>query len=532
MDKPLISIITINFNDLEGLKRTMTSVLEQTWQEFEYIVIDGGSSDGSKEYIESHQEKINYWVSEPDTGIYNGMNKGIKASTGEYLLFLNSGDEFYSSMVLEQNENLIHTQDLIYFDICLIFPQEQKIHHYPNSLSFNTFKNGAIGHPTTFIKNDMFNKIGLYDENLKIVSDWKFFLTAVVQGCSYKKVNSVLSKFYMDGISSTNLQLVEQERNKILWEEFKDSMGVSPSMNILQRLKKLKLSHLINLIRFQKLKHRKLSYIFIKILSFYRLQKEKLKYLLLWTKIKMSGKFTPYNEYDTKTFPIIIISFNQLHYLKKLISFLQKCGQKNIIIIDNASTYKPLLKFLEGIEKEVIIHRVPTNKGHKVFWQDRIFFKLYGQGYYAVTDADIVPHKECPHNFINYFKEVLDQNTEITKVGFSLSLNDIPDSNSHKNKIIMWENKFWKRKNKDGNYLADIDTTFALYKPKNLNAIENNFFKAIRLQKPFEALHGGWHINTQKLTEEQIFYMKNAGESSSWRLNEDGDLVDPKYLTH
>lgn len=82
-----LSIITINYNNLEGLKKTVESVVNQTWQEFEYIVIDGGSTDGSATYLESQNDKITYWVSEPDKGIYSAMNKGIAKATGEYLLF-------------------------------------------------------------------------------------------------------------------------------------------------------------------------------------------------------------------------------------------------------------------------------------------------------------------------------------------------------------------------------------------------------------------------------------------------------------
>jgi glycosyltransferase involved in cell wall biosynthesis len=92
---PKLSIITINYNNLEGLQRTVESVVNQTWQEFEYIVIDGGSTDGSADFIESQSETIDYWVSEPDKGIYNAMNKGIAKASGEYLLFLNSGDHLF-----------------------------------------------------------------------------------------------------------------------------------------------------------------------------------------------------------------------------------------------------------------------------------------------------------------------------------------------------------------------------------------------------------------------------------------------------
>ena len=98
--KPLISIITINFNDKIGLQRTFDSVFAQDFNDFEYIVIDGGSNDGSKELIEENTDKISYWISEPDKGIYNAMNKGIKVANGEYLLFLNSGDKFYNKKSL------------------------------------------------------------------------------------------------------------------------------------------------------------------------------------------------------------------------------------------------------------------------------------------------------------------------------------------------------------------------------------------------------------------------------------------------
>ncbi|WP_026935497.1 glycosyltransferase family 2 protein [Christiangramia echinicola] len=218
---PLISIITVNLNDVRGLDRTLRSVLSQTWQEFEYIVIDGGSSDGSRELIETYDNRISEWLSEPDSGIYNAMNKGIKMANGSYFLFLNSGDELFNSTVLEENLEHFQSFDIIYFDILLVFNNETKVHKYPPILNFSTFRNGAIGHPTSFIKRDLFSSVGYYDENLKIVADWKFYFYAVVKyNCSYKKVNTVLSKFYMDGISSTNLKLLEKERKMVLREEF------------------------------------------------------------------------------------------------------------------------------------------------------------------------------------------------------------------------------------------------------------------------------------------------------------------------
>lgn len=236
---PKLSIITINYNNLDGLKRTVESVVNQTWQEFEYIIIDGGSTDGSAEYIASQSENIDYWVSEPDKGIYNAMNKGIAKATGEYLLFLNSGDELYDLEILDKNNIAVHTEDFVYFDIFLFFSTETKIHQYPELLNFESFMFGSLGHPTTFIKRDLFYKIGYYDESLKIVSDWKFFMIAILKyGCSSRKVNKTLSKFYMDGISSNNVEDVILERQKVLVEYFPERLRLMELERFLKDIKK------------------------------------------------------------------------------------------------------------------------------------------------------------------------------------------------------------------------------------------------------------------------------------------------------
>lgn len=235
---PLISIITVNLNDLKGLQRTMKSIFRQTWQDFEYIIIDGGSTDGSEDYLEKYAEKVDYWVSEKDSGIYNAMNKGIKKASGEYLLFLNSGDELYTSNVLKENYKYIRDYDLIYFDIQMISKEKTYIHRYPKKLAFEFFQRSALGHPTTFINKDLFKTIGVYDESLKIVSDWKFFMTAVVkEKCSYKKIDKVLSKFYKDGISSLHKDFCDEERKKVLKSDFKMQLYIFQIKMFIYRLR-------------------------------------------------------------------------------------------------------------------------------------------------------------------------------------------------------------------------------------------------------------------------------------------------------
>lgn len=226
---------------------------------------------------------------------------------------------------------------------------------------------------------------------------------------------------------------------------------------------------------------------------------------------------------DYKSIPIVIISFNQLYYLEKLVSFLIKHNYKNIVIIDNNSTYPPLLQYFGSIKTHVNLHQLTDNVGHMVFWEKQDLFQKYSKGYYVVTDADILPIEICPENFMKKLVTVLNQNNRITKVGFSLKIDDIPNSNPNKNAIIKWETQFWRKIVGNGQYKSAIDTTFALYKP-NYQYKKKRFYKAIRLNKPYQAVHGGWYIDFNNLSDEQKYYIKTTNSSSSWKTDENGNL--------
>lgn len=220
---PKLSIITINYNNLEGLKRTVASVVNQTRKDFEYIIIDGGSTDGSAAFIETQNQSLAYWVSEPDAGIYNAMNKGIKEAKGDYLLFLNSGDHLFDSGVIEKSKPHLGKYDLVCFNMQVIGVKTSKIFSAPVSLRFSDLYFEYLPHPATFIKKELFDIVGLYDESFKIVSDWKFFILAVHRyHCSYLKVDETLSTFYLDGISSQGNYLYE--RKQVLEDYFSASI--------------------------------------------------------------------------------------------------------------------------------------------------------------------------------------------------------------------------------------------------------------------------------------------------------------------
>ena len=210
-----LSIITINYNNKEGLQKTIDSVICQTWTDYEWIVIDGGSTDGSKELIEQYQQLFAYWCSEPDKGVYNAMNKGVDHAIGDYLLFLNSGDCLHERTVLDQVLSQAMVDDIVYGSLNFVSSNSQKVFHYPEMLSLHYFFCYSIGHPSSFIRASLLKECG-YREDLKIVSDWCKFLEWFREGKSFRKIPIVVSDFDTTGMSSSNEILIRQERTRVL----------------------------------------------------------------------------------------------------------------------------------------------------------------------------------------------------------------------------------------------------------------------------------------------------------------------------
>ena len=208
-----LSIITINYNNREGLRKTIESVVNQTCQDFEYIVIDGGSTDGSAEVIKEYSDKIDYWVSEPDKGIYNAMNKGIKKALGEYCIFMNSGDYFYSPDTIETVFSKQVTTDIICGNT-----HTNKLKVPPQEITLDYLFNNSICHQCAFIRTSLMKKYE-YDENYKIVADRKFFIQALIlDNCSYQAVNVDVVNYDINGFSATNPVLSRLEYDKVLEE--------------------------------------------------------------------------------------------------------------------------------------------------------------------------------------------------------------------------------------------------------------------------------------------------------------------------
>lgn len=219
----LVSIITVNYNNANGLQRTIDSVISQQCDWVEFIVIDGGSSDGSSAIIKNNDSHIAFWVSEKDKGIYHAMNKGVKHATGEYILFLNSGDHFYDTNSLKDGKQFLNTYDIIAFDIEVIHKNKKTIKQHPEFVQFSYLYNDTFAHQSTLIKRKLFCKVGVYDESLKIVADWKFFIDALSKyNATYTAIHKTLTTYYLDGISATGTGTNQRkkERREVLKKDY------------------------------------------------------------------------------------------------------------------------------------------------------------------------------------------------------------------------------------------------------------------------------------------------------------------------
>ena len=217
-----LTVITINFNNRDGLRKTIESVKRQTYQDFQYVVIDGGSTDGSKQVIEEYAEYIDYWVSEPDNGVYNAMNKAIDVAYGEYCNFMNSGDIFYNDSVLEEVSVKLFDASILVGDVQLT---DGRVFPSPSNISLGYFyckkdNSTRLNHQASFIKSKLLKKY-YYDECYKIVSDWKFLIqTLIYDNLPYKKLDNIIAVYDLSGISTVNYQLDRIERESVLKNDF------------------------------------------------------------------------------------------------------------------------------------------------------------------------------------------------------------------------------------------------------------------------------------------------------------------------
>lgn len=293
-NKNKLSIITICYNVKDEIERTCQSIVNQTNQNFEWIVVDGGSTDGTLDILNKYKDRMNIFISEPDTGIYNAMNKGITRATGEFLNFMNGGDCFASTFViddfLKQDTNNV---DVLYGNRNFIVSNGNSwMNTFPEELSKLYFYNHCINHQSSFIRRSLFDKYGLYNEQYKIISDWEKWIVFIINGCVFKHWNYVVANFYDGGVGSTLSPRHLSERKEIVQKYFTEyECKIARKMGTFCDI--ISLFNFLPLLQIKsKDDGRKLAFHLFNIIPLYKIKKEKnsIKHYLfgkvLWLKIE------------------------------------------------------------------------------------------------------------------------------------------------------------------------------------------------------------------------------------------------------
>jgi glycosyltransferase involved in cell wall biosynthesis len=242
-----LSIITINYNNLEGLTRTAKSITKT--DNVEWIVIDGGSTDGSVEFIRQIEAQIDTWVSEPDGGIYDAMNKGTSKARGEYLIFMNSGDQFVPGILDTKFLNTLST-DIEYGD-CIVTSDHENyaLSKQPATLTFQNFYAGCICHQATFIRRSL-QLTFPYDANLRLASCRRFFIDAIVFGnASIKYIPTPIAIYDTNGVSTTQKERLLDELDQFI-EEYLPAMVVADMKRLKEYDRITSNSSLFSIIRY------------------------------------------------------------------------------------------------------------------------------------------------------------------------------------------------------------------------------------------------------------------------------------------
>ncbi len=219
-----VSIITVVKNAVNTLEHTLKSIYSQTYQNIEHIVIDGVSTDGTLDVVEKYKDKISYFISEPDAGLYNAMNKGIKAATGDILFFLNGDDQLYENTTIESIVEAFRktNADMIYGDLIAVDTKKQTEELQPGNIADKFFWiNQCLCHQVIFYKAELFKKYGLYDEKYKIAADYDVNLRCIIKNkAKAVYVPEVISKFTVGGLGHQNKETYDREQKEIAKKYF------------------------------------------------------------------------------------------------------------------------------------------------------------------------------------------------------------------------------------------------------------------------------------------------------------------------
>lgn len=516
---PKVSVVLPVYQTPETyLRETIESILVQTYTNFEFLILDDCPEKSVESIVKSYSDKrIRYYKNTQNLGIASSRNKLIDLSQGEYLAVIDHDDIALPERLQKQVSFLdSHPKVGVVGTWYERFPNKKinKKFIVNSQIERDLMFNCSILHPSSMIRKAVLVENNIrYEPEFTPAEDYALWCRLIGK-TEFANIPEVLQR-YRDYEKNTSKKQAAQMKqasvciHKILEQKHPKLMTEAQS----------KISHIrfLGIPLITKRQYGGVSK--YKILGLFKIKKQDSIFLK-----------------SASDIPIYIISFNRLSYIKQLVEILEKYHLYNIHIIDNASTYPPLLEYLK--KTPYTVHHMKKNYGHTVFFDAPDFKSIRENEYYVLTDPDVIPVEECPSDFMDYFYHLLEKYPKYNKVGFSLKLDDIDDDTDYKRTVKGWEKQFYKSKiNFFQPYLYNsyIDTTFALYRPQKKWQTKN-FYKAIRVSFPYEAKHLPWYKDLSKPSDEDIFYSNSDIGSGNWndlkKINaiKERLMVQPKNL--
>ena len=519
-----ITIITATYNAASTLPRLLESLASQTCRDFELIIQDGASNDNTVEIAESYRDMLPALsiVSEPDTGIYDAWNKALSRINGRWTLFLGADDSLYTTDILDKVRNmlgLLSSDESAHIrfaagSVVVTTAERIPLRYISGRVegAVNSLRAAAIPtpFPGLFIRSELFGN-HLFRSDLRIVGDYEFLCQTWNEDKQGIRLPYLVTAMTTGGIS-------EQQSHA--------AMCAKETYDAAHR-------HFGNAWTPEHKRHyfctRILSTLYSWLPQVAPQIHNALRRLRNRPPLICQGRHSPaLTPFAPESVPIFIISYNRLRCLKRLISWLEENGNTNIIVVDNSSTYPPLLEYLDSLSYRVI--RLNENKGYLAVWECGVFSDILDKQYFVVTDPDVLPSETCPDDAIMCFYNKLMEYPHITKCGFSLLIDDIPSDYPLRQSVVSLEKRYWEAPLPDGSgYVAPIDTTFALYRP-GIAPNDPRWLSAIRLAPPYAARHLPWYESAANDDEESVFYRKVCKAQSSYWTATDADSLKQENL--
>lgn len=495
---PLVSVLMPVYRTPEKyLREAIESILKQTYRNLEFLIMDDCPWKTSENIVKSYEDKrIRYVKNMMNLGISAARNKLMDMARGEYLAVMDH-DDIALPQRLEKEVDLLqqHPEIGVVGTWYETFPRHKIKKHFVcnEQIEQDLMYNCAILHPSAMIRKKVLTDHNIYYESEFSPAEDYALWTSLIGKTKFANIPEVLQRYRVSRCNTSQLQSKQMRESR---QKIHERLQREHPLLWSQASKKETFSFLN--IPVVKCIHRGLS--------------KKYRYFGLFTITKRDDIIM----HDVSSLPVYIISFNRLSYLRLMISMLEKYHLYNIHIIDNASTYPPLLEYLNKTPYKV--HRMKENYGHMVFFEEEEFRQIRENEYYILTDPDVIATEDCPKGFLDYFYMLLQKYPQFNKVGFSLKTDDIPDITQAGRLLQKWEKQYYKhRLNYFSPYLYDsaLDTTFALYRPQK-EWKTRNFYKAIRVGFPYEARHLPWYKDLSIQSDEDLFYVHSDCGSGNW----------------